>query len=340
MPEKAKQANLLLDSNIPALCRLGNAHHNWRDIMAPAQTGISSTGNCGINLTFANGYSASVKFGTLHSCEQRNPKVDAGFPARGYEWRSANAEIAAWDNSENYIRFKSGSDVRGYVEPDVVADFLNIVSTIPAELDGTQLMFDDSYGNPMSLVERKDKERKPAKIDLPAEIVYLIGKGQIIDAVKAHRRIYGSSLYDAKKAIDAYREGEPEWKQEYKPGLGEPVMPHEVKLLVQRGLIIEAIKEYRKHYATDLKEAKNAVDKYREFIRVGGKKESPKKPDIQKKYRPKLDQFLENGQFIAAIKYVRECTWLGLKEAKDLVEQYQDYYFPDWREKNKGYRSW
>ena len=83
------------------------------------------TGNKGFQLTFANGYTASVQFGQMDYCTNRNARY-CGAPERG---ECADAEIAVWGPSGKFISC-GGDDARGWVSSDEVAAFLGWVAAI------------------------------------------------------------------------------------------------------------------------------------------------------------------------------------------------------------------
>jgi hypothetical protein len=85
---------------------------------------LKITGGKGFALTFANGWTASVQFGTGNYCDNRSLSLYSGSAdVRAGEAGSANAEIAAWDADGKWYDF--GSDtVKGWVSADEVATFL------------------------------------------------------------------------------------------------------------------------------------------------------------------------------------------------------------------------
>jgi ribosomal protein L7/L12 len=95
-----------------------------------------------------------------------------------------------------------------------------------------------------------------------------------------------------------------DWKQEIRALLGE-------------GQKIEAIKLYRERTGVWLRQAKEAV----EAIERGEPLPIPEMVD--ERFERDLIALLDQGQKIEAIKLYRECTGVGLKEAKDAVEAIQ-----------------
>jgi ribosomal protein L7/L12 len=91
-----------------------------------------------------------------------------------------------------------------------------------------------------------------------------------------------------------------------------PQLEAELRLLLDEGKKIEAIKHFRDVTGAGLKEAKEAVD------RLGGRSDSSLADDLA--FAFELDELLARGLKIQAIKRYRERTGFGLKEAKDAVE--------------------
>lgn len=82
-------------------------------------TGFKITDNKGFQVTFSNGWTASIQFGYGNYCENYNNRA-------GEECQ--NAEIAAWDSKGNWYRFESEDTVLGYQSPQQALAFLNMVS--------------------------------------------------------------------------------------------------------------------------------------------------------------------------------------------------------------------
>ena len=106
----------------------------------------------------------------------------------------------------------------------------------------------------------------------------------------------------------------------------------DVQRLVTKGDYIGAIKVFYTQNKTGLKEAKDFIEALRDgkisinslqtgqAAQVGGAIQgavSPTGVDLQQQ----VLQMVQNGQTINAIKMVREKTGMGLKEAKDYVDQ-------------------
>lgn len=86
---------------------------------------IGDNGN-GFHMTFANGWTVSVQFGSGNYC-----KNHATFAPKVEKSDSPDAEIAAWNAQGMWFDFRTGgvfpkgkNDVRGYQTPDQVAAFI------------------------------------------------------------------------------------------------------------------------------------------------------------------------------------------------------------------------
>lgn len=107
-------------------------------------------------------------------------------------------------------------------------------------------------------------------------------------------------------------------------------IPAEAAAALVKGLRIKAIKLVREaNHGVDLRAAMEAVDAF-----ASGKQRFPIDPPVTVA-TASFDGLpaealaaLSRGQLIEAIKIVRTATGLGLKEAKDLVEQYRDGQAP------------
>lgn len=90
---------------------------------------LKATQNKGFSLTFENGLTISVQFGTMNYCERKN-----NFSFYKSEMldkqdiiESKNAEIAIWDKNNNWFNF--GSDtVKGWCSSNEVAEWIEKIS--------------------------------------------------------------------------------------------------------------------------------------------------------------------------------------------------------------------
>ena len=95
----------------------------------------------GFVMTFANGWTISVQFGTSNYCENRSlhgydvppgESLDTYLVRREREAGEkgcANAEIAVWDHEKRWASF-GYDNVSGWLSPDDVAEAIGIVSNL------------------------------------------------------------------------------------------------------------------------------------------------------------------------------------------------------------------
>ena len=88
---------------------------------------LKATQNKGFSLTFENNLTISVQFGYANYCENRNyGRIDSVMQSDDVR-ECINAEIAIWDEENNWFNF--GSDtVKGYVDANEVARWINKVA--------------------------------------------------------------------------------------------------------------------------------------------------------------------------------------------------------------------
>ena len=87
-----------------------------------------STQNKGFGITFDNGFTISVQWGTENYCARRFEKKD---PRELRFWRSSTAEIAVLNEKDEFVKINgSGEDVvSGWLSTDTVAEVIAIVSS-------------------------------------------------------------------------------------------------------------------------------------------------------------------------------------------------------------------
>ena len=79
----------------------------------------------GFHMTFKNGYTISVQFGTMNYCSNRSMEYGAvAGPA------SETAEIAAWDTRGLDYVFPDGDTVKGWLTADDVNHWMNVISEL------------------------------------------------------------------------------------------------------------------------------------------------------------------------------------------------------------------
>ena len=88
---------------------------------------FQSTLHKGFKMTFDNGFTISVQWGTGNYCENNRPSIDHSdqldWSNRPGEYSSPDAEIAIWNKDNVWYDF--GHDrVKGYCKPDEVADWI------------------------------------------------------------------------------------------------------------------------------------------------------------------------------------------------------------------------
>lgn len=84
---------------------------------------FSVTHNKGFEMTFGNGLTISVQFGTGNYCDRRGLQASPLSEMREPIVQSANAEIAIWDADNAWFYF--GSDyVKGWCTPDEVSRWI------------------------------------------------------------------------------------------------------------------------------------------------------------------------------------------------------------------------
>jgi len=84
--------------------------------------------NKGFRMTFHNGMTISVQFGTGNYCSRRNFHSYPMSEMKEYTVSSPNAEISMWDANGDWFNF-GNHDAKGFVTPDEVALWIHIVSS-------------------------------------------------------------------------------------------------------------------------------------------------------------------------------------------------------------------
>jgi len=90
---------------------------------------LKATQNKGFSLTFENGLTISVQFGTMNYCERKNNSSTYKSEMLNEQdiIESKNAEIAIWDKDDNWFNF--GSDtVKGRCSANEVANWIEKIS--------------------------------------------------------------------------------------------------------------------------------------------------------------------------------------------------------------------
>jgi ribosomal protein L7/L12 len=141
--------------------------------------------------------------------------------------------------------------------------------------------------------------------------------GNKINAIKMYRVQTGVGLKEAKKAVEIMAQEMQSAKiselaEVYK---GDDAVEH----MLITGNKINAIKLYRQRTGVGLKEAKEAVEAMG-LPFYGARPVENNQPERGQIDPDELRRLVNAGQKIQAIKYYREITGVGLKEAKDAVD--------------------
>lgn len=98
----------------------------------------------------------------------------------------------------------------------------------------------------------------------------LLHEQQLINAVKYYREVTGSSLAEAKEAIEEMARDESVKPPDDVRDMDNPILISRIKSLLARNRKIDAVKIYREEYGIGLKEAKNAVDRIHASMKQDG----------------------------------------------------------------------
>lgn len=164
------------------------------------------------------------------------------------------------------------------------------------------------------------------------EVMSLLSSGQMIKAIKVYREDTGASLSDAKIAVERIEQrvrlGLLSSPMQVSPGPVAPVEPYdtgswrtEVQHMLHQQLRIQAIKVYREHTGVGLREAITAVDQMAEELPVGSEPHPFEAPPVAAYPSEEVRRLLMERKKIQAIKVYREQTGVGLREAKNAVDQ-------------------
>lgn len=131
----------------------------------------------------------------------------------------------------------------------------------------TRMGWRDLFGKRAETTEDLVAQASASRAQLPPgdEIARLVAEGEKIEAIKLYREEHGSSLADAKDAIDAIARGETPARQPT-PATPASGTDEQVQALAAKGEVIDAIKLYREIHDVGLKEAKDAVDVLRSTL--------------------------------------------------------------------------
>ena len=95
----------------------------------------------GFRITFANGYTISVQFGTANYCEDYNKDVPKGSKQRKEFLADVcpNAEIAIISPDGEFVNFGDGNAVRGHTDPDTFAKIVAWVAGQNSTVKGAEV---------------------------------------------------------------------------------------------------------------------------------------------------------------------------------------------------------
>jgi outer membrane protein assembly factor BamB/ribosomal protein L7/L12 len=132
----------------------------------------------------------------------------------------------------------------------------------PLEPDGTSAVVRCKFCGNVSMIPGMLPKQAAAPASALDEIRQLAASGNLVEAIKRYRAIYGADLLEAKNAVDALQAGR--MASETVPGMRAPQELTRALEEVQRRLAagdkIGAIKVYREHYDVSLTRAKYAVE--------------------------------------------------------------------------------
>jgi len=119
---------------------------------------LKATQNKGFSLTFENGLTISVQFGTMNYCERKNNfSPYKSEMSNGQDViESENAEIAIWDKDNNWFDF--GSDtVKGYCSTNEIAEWIEKISK--ADSDFISKLIDLQNESELNGLENQSNEQ-------------------------------------------------------------------------------------------------------------------------------------------------------------------------------------
>ena len=159
--------------------------------------------------------------------------------------------------------------------------------------------------------------------DQERQIREFINSDQLIPAIKLYREITGVGLAESKSAVEALARGEnvniPAPAQQSQ--LSDPFLETKIRDFLAKGKKIEAIKLYRLEYNVGLAEAKSAVEALARGENVNIPASAPQSQLNDPLHETRIKELLAKRNKIEAIKLYREAHKMGLKEAKDVIDQ-------------------
>jgi len=100
---------------------------------------FKSNQNKGFSMTFDNGYTVSVQWGPHNYCEHHNRMIGADDGRSAFDpmkqangmWPANDAEVAAWDQDEKWVKLSNNDDVIGHQTTEEVLAILNKIAALP-----------------------------------------------------------------------------------------------------------------------------------------------------------------------------------------------------------------
>ncbi|HSG41646.1 MAG TPA: hypothetical protein VLA72_00695 [Anaerolineales bacterium] len=126
--------------------------------------------------------------------------------------------------------------------------------------------------------------------DQVQKIHVLLHEHRKTDAIKLYREATGSSLAEAKEAVEEMAVNEAVKPPDDVRDYDNPVLTSRIKSLLSRNRKVDAVKIYREEYGVGLKEAKDAVDQIQATMERSGSPSMPYESAIS------ADPFASNGR--------------------------------------------
>jgi ribosomal protein L7/L12 len=159
---------------------------------------------------------------------------------------------------------------------------------------------------------KKEGEEKRVRVIFDRDVQGLVSEGKLDAAIDTYKIVTGVDEAEARQAVEQIARDM--YGRSIPPDTSD-VPEDDVRDLLSKGRKIEAVQRVRAVTKLGLKEAKDAVD---EIERTMQAENPPPAPVV---LEDEVRDLLRQGKKIEAIKRYREATNLGLKEAKDAVDE-------------------